>query len=101
MSWKPAFCRLTAIRPPMVPSPTNPTIILSLAIPHLRSHAEIGAPHLGIGHDHVARPAQDNAPGVQNVAMVAGLERFDHALLDQQDGQPAIPMDLTDALEDR
>src|SRR3954453_12790447 len=101
MTLKPAFCRLAAIRLPMVPSPTNPTITLSLAIPRLRSHAEIGAPHLRIGHDHVARPAQNDAPGFQNVAMVAGFQRFDHALLDQQDSQSAIPMDLTDALEDR
>ena len=46
-------------------------------------------------------PAQNDAPGFQNVSMIAGFERFGHALLDQQDGQAAIPMDLTDALEDR
>src|SRR5580700_9302983 len=117
MSWtislKPAFCTLAAIRPPMVPSPTNPTTMLSLDIPSpfsfnarisasaRRSNAEIGSPHAGVGHDRVAWPAQNDAPGFQNVSMVAGFERFDHALLDQQDGQPAIPMDLADALEDR
>jgi hypothetical protein len=46
-------------------------------------------------------PAQNDAPGFQNVSMIAGFERFGHTLLDQQDGQAAIPMDLTDALEDR
>ena len=66
-----------------------------------RSYAEIGAPHAGVRHDRVAGPTQNDAPGFQNVSMVAGFERFDHALLDQQDSQSAIPMDLTDALEDR
>src|SRR5262249_5750156 len=33
MSLKPAFCRLAAIGPPMVPSPTNPTVALDIS-PH-------------------------------------------------------------------
>src|SRR5262249_13173855 len=57
-SLKPALCTLAAMRPPMVPSPTNPTTTLSLDIasPPLR-FSDFDRHQVSLCGPHCGRPA--------------------------------------------
>src|SRR5580693_8008152 len=91
-SLKPAFCKFVAMRPPMVPSPTNPTTILSLAITltfflkHAQMLAEIDAvcfQRRG-GRDH------GDAAAIENDDIVGDVEGEFWALLHEHDGEAAL-----------
>src|SRR5580700_7939003 len=91
-SLKPAFCRLVAIRPPMVPSPTKPTTMLSLAITlTFRSkHPEMLAQIDAVGFQRGGGRDHGDAAGVENDDVVGDVEGQFWALLDQHDGEAAL-----------
>src|SRR6267378_1127742 len=64
------------------------------------SAAQVRALHARVGQERLAAAVEHDAAGLQHVAAVAQLEGLDHALLDEEDGQPALPPDAVDRLED-
>src|SRR5919108_6228818 len=65
------------------------------------SGAEIGVLDAGVGEQGLALADEGDASRLEHVAAIAELERFDHALLDEQDGQAAGAADGGDGLEDQ
>jgi hypothetical protein len=62
---------------------------------------EIGPLHARVRQQCVVRAVQRDPAGFQHVAVIAGFERLDYALLDQKNGEPTHAVDLANALEDR
>src|SRR5262244_1884207 len=54
-----------------------------------------------VGEQGLVRPIEDDVTRLQHVAVVRALERFGHALLHEEDGQPVLAVNLGDALEDQ
>src|SRR5215472_9582489 len=54
-----------------------------------------------VGEQGLVRPIEHDMTRLQHVAMVRALERFGHALLHEEDGQPVLAVNLGDALEDQ
>src|SRR5260221_8847481 len=63
-------------------------------------HAEIGLADTVVGPQGLIVAFERNAAGLKDVAVIGGLERFRHALLDQQYCQIRLPADLDQPFED-
>src|SRR5204863_7414218 len=55
-----------------------------------RLHAEISPPYPLIGHESGVRALQHDRAGFEHIAVIAGFERFGHALLDKEQGHAAL-----------
>src|SRR2546426_4287641 len=64
------------------------------------SGAKIRLLHAWISQQGRTISGKSDAPGLEHVATVAQLERFHHALLDEQDGETPRAADAVDGLED-
>src|SRR5437016_12618754 len=65
-----------------------------------RSRAQIRALDARVGEEDVVGAFEGDTSRLQDIAAVAQLEGLDHALLDEEDGQPAGLADAVDGLED-
>src|SRR6266542_1134196 len=66
----------------------------------LASGSKVRTLYASVRQQHLALAGEHDAAGLEDVSAVAQLERLHDALLDQQDGQPALAPDAIDGLED-
>src|SRR5262249_25510996 len=64
------------------------------------SEAQVGLLDVWAGEEVLALPGETDTAVLQDVAAMAELERAEHVLLDQEDGEPAL-VDAPQVLEDR
>src|SRR5207237_9200259 len=68
--------------------------------PLKKLHAKIRTFHIVVREEPVARAFEHEPPRLEDVGIVARLERLGDALLYQEHGKAALAMDLLDARED-
>jgi len=66
----------------------------------LASGSKVPTLYASVRQQRLAPAGEHDAAGLEDVSAVAQLERLHDALLDQQDGQPALAPDAMDGLED-
>src|SRR4051794_37510312 len=86
-----------------IPPDTLSRFIFFLPIRSLMArslHAEIGLAHTIVRPQSLIVAFERDAAGLEDVAVIGGLERFCDALLDQQDCQVRLPTDFDQPFED-
>src|SRR6266436_9894045 len=63
-------------------------------------HAEIGLAHTVVRPQSLVVAFERDAAGLEDVAVIGGLQGFGHALLDQQDRQVRLPANIDQPLKD-
>src|SRR5713226_5281157 len=64
------------------------------------SHAEIGPPDPVVRAQCLIVAFERDAASLEDVAVIGGLQRFRHALFDQQDRQVGLPADFDQPFKD-